>query len=223
MSKKHKTRPQAKPMANSRFRRLIESFWVERTIFVSGILIVFFADQIFGSYTEKARGSVEYYNEIIPQIQKLSRQREEWLVEYNKAVAATPQNRELLGHYAYSVYTDTDQLLTLLRAVHQFDGGEQGLQLIREKNERRAAATAELKAGNVEALVNRVNLSHDDHDQIVEPLTLSLMLKLRLSQVEASKWTRRITTARQVGAVLAAAAFVMRERHEYRKRKQNSG
>jgi hypothetical protein len=205
--------------------RALSSYWVERVMFAVGSILLFSAEQILTGHVEKAHEDLSYFDHSISMILNLSSSRKRSFSEYNRSVATRPQVRELVAQNAYDLFTDTDELLTGLRAVVEQDGRGQVLSLLGEKNDRREVAAQELKNGNAEALVARVNEIAPHHEQCVEPLTAKLMLKRRNSALEESRWIGRLKTVRLSGTILLASAFILREVKDYRRKQSdiNSG
>jgi hypothetical protein len=141
----------------SLLKRAAASKWFERTLFVAGSLVIFSSEQILTPNLEAARDDVAFVEKNLDQIQVLISSHQRALVEYNRAVIARPQVRELVAQNAFELFTVTDQLLSELRAVVEQNGRGEVFSIINAKNERRAAATQELLARNAEALVGRVN------------------------------------------------------------------
>jgi len=150
-------------------------------------------------------------------MQILNRSREISFSDYNRAVSAVPQNRNVVGQTAYNLYRDTDQLLTQLRGVVEHNGQGEILTLIAEKNARLQQAAQELYSGSYETLERRMNEAHADHEANVEVLTASMMASRQLAIEQEAKCSGIIGTLRLLGTLLLGVAFVLREIREMRK------
>ena len=206
------------------WRRVFASYWIERTVFVGGAIIIFYTEQIVTPHVETAHEDVAYYERNVGQIQISDASRKHWLAEYNRSVASKPQDRDLIAQTAFQLFADTDQMLSGLRAAVEQEGRGEVFSVLRDKNNRRHDAEQELKRGDADALVKRVDEVHTDHQTNVEPLTVRLMQKRQQAIAEETTWSRRLKIWRLIGTIVLASAFLLREGHEYHKRKaeQNS-
>ena len=203
-------------------KKILHSFWVERMIFIIGCVIVFFGNFIFSTPLTTAEADIKYYERNIQQVQIANRSREVSLLDYNRAVSAAPFDNEWIGHSAYTLYSDTDRLLTLLRGVVEEQGRHDIGKLIEQKNTRIKSAEQELLSGQYEKLVSKLNAAQEDYDKNAAPLTAQMMLLLVQANNEELKWSKIVSSAQIFGTLLLGLAFLLREFRDFRMRKTNS-
>jgi hypothetical protein len=126
-----------------------------------------------------------------------------------------PQVRALVAQDAFELFAATDQILTGLRAVVEENGRGKVISIMVDKNTRIDGAASELKNGNAEALVARVNEITPEHEKNVQPLTGQMMIRWMDSKAQVSKWEDRVKGLRLLGTFLMAVAFILREVKEY--------
>jgi hypothetical protein len=200
--------------------RAVANHWFERTIFVLGSLTLFSSEQILTNYVDDARDDVEYFEKNMSQFQITDAARQHWLAEYNRAVAMRPQVRYLIGESAFELFVDVDEIVSQLKAVIEQNGRGEVFSIIKAKNDRREAAANELKNGDIEAVVARLNKIMPEYEAQVEPLVGQLILKRQKALSDEIAWNRRVKWARFLGAILLAGAFLLREAKDYIKSKR---